>query len=79
MESIRNHCRPRTLQLIQNGQAISTQLWDDAWRQLVANSKFAKWPDFGTFQQRAYFSAGKEKKGDSEIKLYFRNIKIKAL
>lgn len=67
------------LQLIQNGQAISTQLWDDAWRQRVANSKFAKWPDFGTFRNGHISLQGTEGKGDSEIKLYFRNIKIKTL
>jgi hypothetical protein len=67
------------LQLIQNGQAISTELWDDAWRQLVAHSKFAKWPDFGTFRNGHISLQGSEKKADSEIKLYFRNIKIKLL
>jgi hypothetical protein len=47
---------------------------DDAWRQLVAHSKFAKWPDFGTFR-----SGHISLQGDSESKLYFRNIKIKLL
>jgi hypothetical protein len=67
------------LQLIQNGQAISTRLWDDAWRQLVADSKFAKWPDFGAFQKGHVSLQGTEDKGASEIKVYFRNIKIKLL
>ncbi len=67
------------LQLIQNGQAISTQLWDAAWRELVAHSKFAKWPDFGTFRNGHISLQGTENKGDSEIKVYFRNIKIKLL
>ena len=67
------------LQLIQNGQAISTQLWDDAWRQLVAHSKFAKWPDFGTFHSGHISLQGSEKKGDDGIKVYFRNIRIKTL
>ncbi|HEX4229792.1 MAG TPA: DUF1080 domain-containing protein [Bryobacteraceae bacterium] len=67
------------VQLIQNGQAISTRLGDDAWRQLVAHSKFAKWPDFGTFRNGHISLQGTEKKGDSEIKIYFRNIKIKSL
>jgi hypothetical protein len=65
------------LQLIQNGETISTQLWDDAWHQLVAHSKFAKWPDFGTFHNGHISLQGTEDKGDSEIKVYFRNIKIK--
>jgi hypothetical protein len=67
------------LQLIQNGQAISTKLWDDAWRELVAHSKFAKWPAFGTFQKGHISLQGTEDKGASDIKVYFRNIKIKAL
>ena len=67
------------LQLIQNGQAITTQLWDDAWSQLLAQSKFSKWTDFGTFRNGHISLQGTEDKGDSEIKLYFRNIKIKSL
>jgi hypothetical protein len=67
------------LQLIQNGQSISAQLWDVAWRQLVAHSKFAKWPDFGTFHSGHISLQGSERKGDDGIKLYFRNIKIKTL
>ena len=67
------------LQLIQNGREISTQLWDDSWKALVAHSKFAKWPDFGTFHQGHISLQGTEDKGESEIKLYFRNLKIKKL
>lgn len=67
------------LQLIQNGQEISTQLWDAAWRQLIAQSKFAKMPDFGTFHEGHISLQGTEDKGESQIKLYFRNIKIKKL
>lgn len=67
------------LQLIQNGQAISTKLWDDAWRELVAHSKFSKWADFGTFQKGHISLQGTEDKGASDIKVYFRNIKIKVL
>ena len=67
------------LQLIQNGQAITTKLWDDAWRELVAHSKFGKWQDFGTFQNGHISVQGTEDKGASDIKVYFRNIKIKAL
>jgi len=67
------------LQLIQNGEVLSTQLWNDAWRQLVAHSKFAEWPDFGTFHTGHISLQGTEDKGESQIKLYFRNIKIKKL
>lgn len=75
-EIISNHGH---LQLLQNGQEISTQLWDDAWRQLVAHSKFAKMPGFGTFHEGHISLQGTEDKGDSQIKIYFRNIKIKKL
>jgi hypothetical protein len=67
------------LQLIQNGEVLSTQLWNDAWRQLVAHSKFAEWPDFGKFHTGQISLQGTEDKGESQIKLYFRNIKIKKL
>jgi hypothetical protein len=67
------------LQLIQNGEVLSTQLWNDAWRQLVAHSKFAEWPDFGTFHTGHISLQGTEDKGESQIKLYFRNIKVKKL
>ncbi len=67
------------LQLIQNGREISTQLWDNSWRELVAHSKFAKWPGFGTFHQGHISLQGTEDKGEDGIKLYFRNIKIKKL
>ena len=68
------------LQLIQNGEKLSTHLWDDAWRELVAHSKFAKWPDFGTFRKGHISLQGTEDKApETEIKLYFRNIKIKKL
>ncbi len=67
------------LQLIQNGAVLSTQLWNDAWRELVAHSKFAEWPDFGTFHTGHISLQGTEDKGESQIKLYFRNIKIKKL
>lgn len=75
-EIIANHGH---VQLVQNGREISTQVGDDAWRQLVAHSKFAKWPDFGTFRNGHISLQGTEDKGDSQIKLYFRNIKIKKL
>ena len=75
-EIIANHGH---LQLIQNGEVLSTQLWNDAWRELVAHSKFAEWPDFGTFHTGHISLQGTEDKGESQIKLYFRNIKIKKL
>ena len=75
-EIIANHGH---VQLIQNGREISTQLGDDAWRELVAHSKFAKWQDFGTFRDGHISLQGTENKGESQIKIYFRDIKIKKL
>lgn len=57
-----------------NGEhTVSTTMWDDNWRSMVANSKFKAWPDFGTF-----------KKGHIDLQdhgddVWFRNIKIKRL
>ncbi len=67
------------LQLIQNGREISTQLWDGAWKQLVAQSKFSKMTDFGTFHQGHITLQGTEDKGAPGVKIYFRNIMIKKL
>jgi hypothetical protein len=67
------------LQLIQNGEVLSTELWNDAWHQLVAQSKFAKWPAFATFHTGHISLQGTENKGESDVKVYFRNVKIKPL
>ena len=57
-----------------NGEnVVSTQLWDDNWKKMVANSKFKQWPDFGTFKK------GKICLQDHGNKVWFRNIKIKKL
>ena len=57
-----------------NGEhTVSTNMWDDNWRKMIAGSKFKAWPDFGTF-----------KKGHIDLQdhgddVWFRNIKIKKL
>lgn len=57
-----------------NGEnVVSTTMWDDNWKQLVAGSKFKAWPAFGTFQQ------GKICLQDHGNTVWYRNIKIKKL
>lgn len=35
-----------------NGTAVvQTTMWDDAWKELIANSKFKQWPGFGAFKK----------------------------
>jgi hypothetical protein len=57
-----------------NGEhTISTTLWDDAWKNLLANSKFATMPGFGTFKK------GHIALQDHGADVWFRNIRIKKL
>jgi hypothetical protein len=58
---------------LNNEHVISTTLWDDAWRKLIAGSKFATMPDFGTFKK------GRISLQDHGADVWFRNIKIKRL
>jgi hypothetical protein len=68
------------LQLFQNGhKVIDTHLWNDDWKRLVAGTKFKAWPDFGTFHQGHIALQGTEDKGETPIRLWFRNIRIKKL
>ncbi len=62
------------LDLILNGtNVVSTVLWDDAWKKLVAGSKFKAWPDFGTYKK------GHISLQDHGNTVWYRNIKIKRL
>jgi hypothetical protein len=55
-----------------NGEnVISTTLWDDAWRKLVAGSKFKNMPGFGTYKK------GRIGLQDHGNEVHFRNIKIR--
>ena len=63
------------LQLIQNGHVIiQTTMWDDHWRDMIRNSKFAQWPGFGTFKKGHISFQGTE-----NGKLWYRNIMIRKL
>ena len=62
------------LTLLLNGEkVVSTTLWDDHWRKLVAVSKFKDMPDFGKFK------SGKIALQDHGHEVAFRNIKIRQL
>jgi len=54
-------------------KVVSTTLWDDNWKSLVAGSKFANWPDWGTFK------SGKIALQDHGDEVWYRNILIKKL
>jgi uncharacterized protein YaiE (UPF0345 family) len=52
---------------------VSTTLWDDSWKALIAGSKFKDMPGFGTYKK------GKIALQDHGNTVWYKNIKIKRL
>lgn len=62
------------LEVLQNGvKVVSATMWDDQWKALIAGSKFANRPGFGTFK------SGKIALQDHGDNVWYRNIMIKRL
>lgn len=62
------------LEIFLNGtNVVTTTMWDDNWKQLIANSKFKDMPDFGTFKK------GRIALQDHGNTVWYRNINIKKL
>lgn len=62
------------LEFYLNGvKVVSTTMWDDNWRNMIAHSKFREMKGFGTFKK------GRIGLQDHGHAVWFRNIKIKKL
>lgn len=59
--------------LLNGTNVVSTTMWDSAWKQLVAGSKFKDMADFGTYKK------GRIALQDHGNAVWYRNIKIKKL
>ena len=62
------------LRFFLNGeQVVNTTMWNDAWRTMIAGSKFKSMPGFGTYKK------GKIALQDHGDNVWYRNIKIRKL
>ncbi len=52
---------------------VKTTMWDDNWKNLISNSKFAKWQGFGIYKK------GRFALQDHGDQVWYRNIMIKEL
>jgi hypothetical protein len=59
--------------LLNGTNVVSTTMWDDSWRKLVAGSKFKSMAGFSTYKK------GKIALQDHGNMVWYRNIKIKEL
>lgn len=67
-------CVNGKLEFYLNGEnVVSTTMWDDNWKKMVAGSKFVKMPDFGTYKKG---HIGLQDHGNL---VWYRNVMIKKL
>jgi hypothetical protein len=64
---------PHVEQWLNGEKVVEYELWSDAWKQLVAKSKFRQWPDYGMAK------TGHIAVQEHGFKVEFKNIKIKVL
>ncbi|MFT3826071.1 MAG: DUF1080 domain-containing protein [Chitinophagaceae bacterium] len=63
-----------SLEFYLNGdKVLYTTMWDSAWNNLIAGSKFKQWPGFGTYKK------GRIALQDHGDPVWYRNIKIRKL
>jgi hypothetical protein len=63
-----------TLKLFLNGvNVVTTTLWNEEWKKMVAGSKFKQWPAFGAFKK------GRICLQDHGNEVWYRHIQIKEL
>lgn len=67
-------CQKGRLDFNINGEhVLSTSIWDDQWKNMIAGTKFSTMKDFGTFRK------GRIALQDHGADVWFRNIRIKNL
>ena len=62
------------LEFFLNGtKVVSTSMWDEPWKKMIAESKFKEWADFGTYKK------GHIALQDHGNTVWYKNVKIKRL